>query len=473
MARVRVRGVAATAVTRFLLDRGHVVVQASPVIRERFGIPLVAEPADVTVKDAGRGELLVVGFWDEGLGVYGELVEGLGFVFSWRAPLGLYSIVKGRVVGRSGGGCVVELPGGLRGVLRDCGVGVGDDVVVSVVHPPVKPFERPVLSSVLRVVGDYVILLYGSQRLSVSEHVRDPVKRRELLAAAAASVMGRGFGVHVRSSGLYASPGDISGEVERLIGVLRGVLEEAASASSPSVLYRGEFLGIIGLSRLAKERLDSLRGRVVSTVPGHHMYKYGGGCLGDLVDFSEALVDAGYGASGVSGVLRGYVLSLLSSRPVVNVTHVRPSGEVLSLGPGRPVVVGEDVVVLRRVIRGGGVYDGLGVERRPGDVDYMFVYPGDWLVVHNYFRGGEWLGSYINVNTPPEVLPGEILYHDLAIDVAVTGDGAEIIDSDELEKYCGEQIITEPLCRKARETAEKAAQQPEKYITKTPPTEKH
>ncbi len=468
--RVRVRGVAATAVTRFLLQKGFRIVQASRVIQERLGIPLDPAPADVTVKDAGRGELLVIGYPDKARLVYETLVDALAHVFTWRAPIGLYSIVKAVVTGLDGDTCILELPGGLTARLERCGRSPGEPILVSVVHPPVKSFEETRVSRVLRVIGDYVMVLHGTARVSVSEHVRDPDKRRELVAAAVAAVMGKGLGVHVRSSGNYASAEDVVSEINRLIEKLHGLLEEAGEAEAPSVIYEGEFIGLIGLTSTAKERLDKIRSSAAPTVRGHHMYKYFGGCLSDVVDYAEEAVAHGSPSTVLEAALRGHVTRQLVSRPMVKLIHVRPTGEIIELSPGKVIHVDENTVIVKRVIRGDGVYDGLGVEKRRGDTDYVFIYPGKWLVSHNYFRGETWLGSYININTPPEILPGEILYHDLEIDIIYKpGHKPEIIDKEKLEEQRG-KTIPEKLYEKTIKEAEKALREIDKITTRQPPS---
>ena len=124
-------------------------------------------------------------------------------------------------------------------------------------------------------------------------------------------------------------------------------------------------------------------------------------------------------------------------------------------------------LVVKRVLRGTGLLDGLGVERRPGDVDYMVVGGDDWWISHNYYRGDKWLGTYVNINTPPEILPDTIKYHDLAVDIVIKPDGnINVIDIDELDKYHEEGIITDELYMEARRAVDGVTRQYEKYLYK-------
>ncbi|MCC6052852.1 MAG: DUF402 domain-containing protein, partial [Desulfurococcaceae archaeon] len=93
-----------------------------------------------------------------------------------------------------------------------------------------------------------------------------------------------------------------------------------------------------------------------------------------------------------------------------------------------------------------GVYDGLGVEKKPGDVDYVVVRSDQPILSHNYYRGEKWLGSYININTPPEVAPGLVKYNDLLVDVIVMPSGdVKVVDEKELDKAREAELVTEHL----------------------------
>ncbi len=462
MARVRVRGIAATALTKLLMDKGHVIVQASQVIQRRFGIPLNTAPADVTVKDGDTDELVVIGFPREAESVLGDIVSTLEDVFVWRPRLNLYSVVTGRVVDVRDNTCLIELPHGVIGELRDCSWETGRLVTVSIVKPAVKPWEKPRLSTSIRVVGEYVSLIYGSQRLSISEHVRSSVKRRELLAAATAAVMGKGYGVHLRSSSAYASPEDIVREISVLEEMLKGIMEKARGSSQPEIIYEGELVALISLSSNAKKILDEIRDRVTPTIPMHHSLKCYGGSLSDIVDYAETALARGCSRDLMAKALNDYILDKLVSSRIINIVHITPGGERVRLTPGKIESVVEKgdgyIIRLKRVFRGHGVLDGLGVEKNPGDYSETIVETGKWYIIHNYHRSnGEYIGTYININTPPEILPDTIKYHDLVVDIIYRpGEKPEIIDQEELEKHVEQGIIPEKLRRKIDKALEEA-----------------
>lgn len=470
MIRVRVRGISATAISKILLDKKYQIVQASTVIRERFGLDKDVSPADVTVKDADEDELLVLGFYDKAKHVYKDLVDSLKYVFQWVSPVGLYSIHVGVVKEKYEDKCLIEIEHA-QGILYNCRHNIGDQVIVSVEKAPVKPSEIARLSYRLRIVGEYVSLIHGSSNITLSEHIRDREKREFLVAVGTAKLIGTGLGLHFRSSSLYAGKEDIENEIDFLREKLKEIMAKAREVKEPpKKVYEGEFIGLIGLTSLAKKELDNYRNIVVSTIPYHHMLKTYGGVFSEVVDFIEKIIEEKPEVRKlVENSVEKYIIEKLLHVPRVRIIHVKPDGSRNELTPGylyKISKIGDSYqIILTRVMRSQGVYDGLNVEKKPGDIDYMFIRTNEWFISHNYYRNKEWIGSYININTPPEILPGMIKYHDLSIDIVVKPDsGSEIMDEEEFEKYCNEKIISEKLCHKTREKLEEIINSIHNYI---------
>jgi len=468
--RVRVRGITATAVSKILLDKGYKIVQPSSIIRERFKLDFDTAPADVTVKDSGEDELLVLGFYEKAERVYRDLAETLEYVFQWVSPVGLYSIHVGVVVESVNGTCVVDL-GKVRGLLENCRHKAGDRVLVGVERAPLKPGEKLRLSYEVRVVGEYVALIHGSSRVTVSEHIRDPSKRSFLAAVGVSKLIGTGLGIHFRSSSMYAEQKDIEREIEILLNKLKEILNKARGIErAPIQLYEGEFIGLLGLTSLAKEKLDAYRSSVVSTIPYHHTFKAYGGFLSELADFVEKLIDERRELMDVvKSAVEKYVVEKLLQNNRIKIIHIRPDGTRCELTAGYIYKVGRIDggyrLIVTRPLKGGGVYDGLGVEKREGDIDYMVVETNGWFVSHNYHRGGEWIGSYININTPPEILPDRIKYHDLILDVIVKPrEEPKIVDEEEFIKYCSEGILSSKICTAVREKAKEIVENIDRYV---------
>ena len=467
LVRVRIRGIYATALTQLALDRGFQVVQASRIIADRFGIPQLSLPADVTIKNSDEepSELLVVGYTWAAERVLEVLREELPYSFYWVSSLPLHSTVKARVLGSTGDGtCLAEVDG-VEAVLDtgECPP-QGSTVVAGVVRPGVRPGEKPVLRPGARVIGDYAILYEATApRVSVSEHVRDREKRAELMALAA-EYTSRGLSVHWRSSSRYATAQELREELARLEKMLREI-RERAEKGDPGVYSTGETVALVRLSLPDKKKLDQLRARTTPTAPLHHSLKSSAPSLSDIVDFSEKLIPHGVEDGKILAGLLDFLAERLAQRKTIELVHVKPDGTVVKIGPGRIQSIeqrGEGLAItIERRVRGRGVYDGLGVEKEPGDVIVSEIDTNTWTIIHKYYsRDGAYKGSYININTPPEIGDQGIIYLDLEADVVHLPSGEKkAIDLDRLMQAYRQGVITEKLYQRVMELVAELAPQ--------------
>ena len=446
--RVRVRGIYATALSKILLDRGFKIVEASEKIAERFSIELETDPADVTVKCTDiEDEVLVVGSPREALEVYNTITEELKYVFTWRSSIELYAVYKGLIVEKTGDYCTVDL-GGVRGQLTPCREEPGSSIIVGVRKASLKPGEKVLLTRNFMVRGKVLALIHGDLKITFSEHIRDSKTRSRLSTLALSKLMGTGLGVHFRSSSKYASDEFILEEIDKLLVEYRDLVEKARSLNAPIKLREGEFIGLIGVTSLAKSHLDEIRGTVARTIKMHHSLKSSG--LSDIVDLLEGVVASDTCSREISVRLLNYISRKLGEKRIIEFIHFKPTGERIFLGGGEVIDVAVEneaiKLLVKRVIKSSGMYDGLDSEKKPGDIDYVIVRSDQPILAHNYYRGEEWLGSYININTPPEITPMNIKYHDLLVDVVVYPDGrVKVIDENELEKAREAGLITEDL----------------------------
>jgi Ribonuclease G/E len=464
LTRVRVRGIYATAITRLLLEGGFHIVQASDQIAERFSLPQLTLPADVTVKSGSDpSELLVVGYTDHADRVLELLTRSIKYSFVWASSLPLHATVKARVEGKRNGRCVAKV-GSILAILSTS-EGLcesGKLVVASVVRPGVKPDELPRLVPGARVIGDYAIL-YESDKpsVTVSEHVRSKEKRAELQAIAS-DITSRGYGVHWRSSSRFAHPDQLIIHLRELEQELQKVKAEA-EAGGEGVYSRGERVAVLHLSGVDKAVLDEVRNGVVPTVRHHHSLKSLSTDLSVVVDFAERLLKE-FEREVVSRELLAFVADRVSELGRVKVLHVKPDGSVISLGVSevKTVQVNESSlkIILERKVKSHGLYDGLDVAREPGDTIVTEVESSKWYIVHRYYApSGRLKGIYVNVNTPPEVTPGTVKYLDLEVDVvARPGEEPRIIDEDKLRRWVDMGVISDELARKAVEVARSVAE---------------
>jgi len=465
---VRVRGIYATAISKILLDRGFKIVEASEKIAERFSIEPNTSPADVTVKTTDiEDEILIIGSPLEALQVYSVLVDALKYVFTWRSSVELYAVYKGLVMERLGELCKVNL-GDFTGILSPCRENPGSSIIVGVKKAPLKPGEKILLTRNFTIRGKILALVHGDPKITFSEHIKDSKVRAKLSSIALTKLMGSGLGVHFRSSSKYASSEIVLEEINKLLAEYRNLINRAQSLNGPMKLRDGEFIGLIGVTSLAKSILDEIRSSVTPTIKMHHSLKSSG--LSDLVDLLESVTTNTMCCHEISLKILNYICEKLRERREVEFIHIKPTGERISLREGE--VLGVSVLndnsillIVKRVIKSSGIYDGLNVEKKPGDIDYVVIRSDQPILVHNYYREGEWLGSYININTPPEIAPGLVKYHDLLVDIVILPNGqVKVIDEEELNKALESRLITEDLYDYAKKTLKQAINEYMKYI---------
>ena len=460
--KVRIRGIYTTALTKILLDKGFIIVQASQIIRQRFNIPENNAAPDLTIKTTDDSNtLLVIGFprqVDETLKILGE---ELRHTINWVSKLGLYSTVIGRVIDKRGNECTVSLPYGLTGVLGNCDSQPGSAIPVTVAKTAIKPRETVVLTKNIRVIGYYAALIKGSNRITISEHIRDPEKKAELITLSS-NIVREGYGVHWRSSAGRAEITVLLRELDELKKKINEIIEKTSRASEGEVVYEGEKIALITVTSPAKETLDKVRSKVVATIPRHHSYKALGGELSSIVDYAEKLVENKWinPEHAGEGVLY-YIAEKLKNSRRIEIIHIKPDGTPVRLTPGKleSIIVkdGHIILELKRIIRTPGVYDGLKIEKEPGDYDVMRIDTSSWTIIHRYHdRQGNLKGEYININTPPEIGVDKIVYQDLALDIIKRPNGTiELVDVEEYKKLLDNSIISKYTHKKILEILEK------------------
>ena len=217
----------------------------------------------------------------------------------------------------------------------------------------------------------------------------------------------------------------------------------------------------IGFPNQAKLRLDELRSRVSYTVPYHHYCRAGGEGLSSKVSFAEDLVERGLvPAEEMSRMFREQVEGITPRLgTMIKIIHIKPNGKRLSLGLGKVIWRGDGKARIQRRIMGFGVYDGLGVEKSPGDYAITEVTRFQpWMKTSYYSISGELKGRYYNISTPISLYPDHVHYFDLEIDVVVKPNSeAEIVDIELLEKALEEGRIREEVKIKALKIAEEIA----------------
>ncbi|EMA60773.1 hypothetical protein C470_08723 [Halorubrum distributum JCM 13561] len=502
MARARVRGIYATALTARLLDAGHEVVDASPPIRRRFDAEFENDPPDVRIETSGDRQ---------GVGASGDpgaveavrgLLTGAGRdALAWADPTPPGAVLDGEVTETLGGGAVVDLrvgdgqaggagdeaggapAGAAEGYLPygdvDAWVETGDPVRVQV-RESAAPWtdQRPELAGKLRVGSDLVALEPGS---GTRVDVRDDEAAREL------SGMLDLLDLDPPDGWLAVwQPPAVDADTEALTAGLDAAvdaaeeLRAAVESGEGSESVGGEAdsdgggLGVRGdrsrlrdapvaapsagvwvwFGRESRFGLDDARRTATATMPGHHRVKAGSADASAGVDLAEALCEPAADAEFPFAT----VTDAFGPREgdALRIDHGKPDGRLITLGEGTVTGVDPDgTVAVEREMTGGGTYDGLGVDRVAGDVAETSLKEGRWWYPTTYRgRDGTVRGTYVNVCTPVEIFPDAARYVDLHVDVVKRPDGTvERVDDDELDEAVAAGTVPEPLAEKARSVA--------------------
>lgn len=202
----------------------------------------------------------------------------------------------------------------------------------------------------------------------------------------------------------------------------------------------------------AKASLDVIRSKVTYTLPYHHLCRAGGETLSNVVSMLEELVDSGALERELAERRIADLVNRLAPRRGCSamIHHTKPlSGKIL-LGPFRFYRSG-DVLIGERVIRSFGKYDGLDVDKTPGDLSVSKIKRFSWRMDTRYYGLGKAeKGRYINISTPIHVYESHAWYVDLGIDVVEKPNGERrIIDTEELDKLLENSCISKELYDKA------------------------
>jgi Ribonuclease G/E len=456
-ARIRVRGIYSTALTRVLLTSGYDVVQASPPIRRRFDESFDDTDHDVDVETTNDRQGVGVGGESA---VVADVVETLRVgtdTLAWESQTPRGAVFDARVVETLGGGAVCDLGEGegyLPYHVTDAHVEEGDELRVQVrADRPPWSGDRAELGTTLETDAGLATLVAGKRGVTVD--TRDDAAGREL--AGMTDLLGvdvpGGWGIRWRHAATDA-------DMETLRTALTDAVDRATALASvrdepieaPSRRLRPASTSWVWFGRESRFALDDYRREVATTMPGHHRTKAGAEAASAGVDFAEALcVPEGEFPFDVVTRQFGPV-----EGDTVSIGHGKPDGRLITLGRGEVVEHGPDgTLAVRREMGGSGTYDALGVDQEPGDVALTKFREGRWWYPTVYrSHEGEVKGTYVNVCTPVECFPDVVRYVDLHVDVVKHADGAvERVDDDELDDAVEAGELSEALAEKARSVA--------------------
>ena len=476
MIKARIRGIYSQSLTQIMLQNHFEMVQPTPEVARRFGLPYRSEIPDVDIWDRSDLQGIVAIAYESILERLTDVLRRrLGGVIIRTPRVAKSSIYRGLVLGRDEktGQIRVDL-GAISGLLPDRGLQKDQYVMVQVrAHDYGR--KAPVLSSSITLPGRAAVLL-PEPVVRLSTKIKDQEARRNL------AVLGRkirdrsdNWGILWRTSAEHLTEKELQDEVDDLLDTTQNIYKRFNELEDTGLLFEGTSNADIEFPAEVKDALDKTRATIKPTIDHHHFYKSAG--YSALVDLSEMIIEDRPGE-------RGYISSKVEkivSRDIprvndpINIEHVKLDGRNIVLARGRVTEFTSKGFLIKRQFRhttrklklSQEISEDVEVVGDEGDYAMTHVIPGALTLYTDYYsREGNLKGTYVNINTGVEVYPsngsspGKIRYIDLEIDVvkAPVNEEPRIIDQHLLKRAVQRGFVTEEMANQYRRRAENIAQ---------------
>ena len=446
--KANVRGIYTTALTKLLLDHGFEIVNPSLTIKKRFGLHDNPAPPDLKIKDRYDVQgVRVLGTFEAVSKFHSVLQSSFEDVITRKWLVSVDGIYKGKVVDLDEFSVYVDIGDGVVGRIPKSEVAYANEKQLTVqVERKRIGAKHPLLTTNLKIVGNYAILAQNS-KVGVSLKIRDLQKRAELYALGK-NLAPNGWGIIWRETSANQPQEALENEIRMLADKVEALKGKMASAEAPALLVDGLYFMDVEFPYFSKKGMDKLRASVTPTLDGHHFFKSCGGKVSSVLEMAERLLEEGEASEKIENSFREQILyEFPEEGSVVDIEHVKLSGIVFHLGQATVEVVNDKELKYKRIMRGNGFYDGLGVKKEAGDTALSETRLGEWHIVTKYFSSnGELKGTYVNLNTPVELYPHAIRYVDLEVDVCIQPNGAvQVLDLEKLEKALERGFISKGL----------------------------
>ena len=455
-----------------MLQNHFDIVQPTPEVARRFGLPYRSDIPDVDIWDRSDLQGIVAIAYESVLARLTDVLRRrLGGVITRTPRVAKSSVYRGVVLGKDErtGQTKVDL-GTIAGLLPDRGLQRGQEIMVQIrAHDYGR--KAPVLSSSITIPGRAAVLL-PDPVVRLSTKIKDQDSRRNLL------ILGRkirehteNWGVLWRTAAERLTEEELRDEVDDLLDTAQQVYNKYNELETAGILFEGTSNADIEFPSEVKDALDKTRAKIKPTIERHHFYKSAG--YASLVDLAEMIIED-------RPEERRYVTSKLDkvvSRDMprvddsVNIEHVKLDGRNIVLARGRVAETNSRGFTIRRQFRhtnrklklNQDTLESVDVVSSEGDYAITHVVPGALTLVTNYYsRDNQLKGTYVNVNTGVEVYPsngnspGKIRYVDLEIDVvkAPITESPRIIDQHLLKRAVQRGFITEEMADESRSKAQ-------------------
>lgn len=457
---VRLRGIYSTALAKILIDHGFKLTYPSNVILQRFEgvIENLRVPFDLDILDRRNRQGIELNGKEEVieklLEILRLLLPDLTVFYTKVSPNGFYKGIVTRI-NMERNYAILNL-GETEGIMHLNNenfheeINEGDELLVRV--EKVRPGLSEVRSSIT-IAGRYAVLI-PENAVRISHKIRG--KKRDELFFLGKTIKPDSWGILWRTAAAAEDVTALIAEIEDLTKLAQMIFKNAEKTKAPAAVYEENITTILEFPSLSKIKLDEIRSEVVATVRNHHQLKVMGHDLSLLVDFGERILaklpEHHFIINEAADFTFLEIFPSLGSE--VCIDHVKFNGRTIFLSPGHVIKSdpNERKLLLKRMFKAGGKFDGLNIPKEAGDYGVMEVREGEWFVKTTYFsRDGIYKGEYFNINTPVEVYPGlypephRIRYVDLEVDLIRTKDSVRVIDLEKLEYAKEESIISEQL----------------------------
>ncbi len=449
---VKIRGIYSTSLTKLFLDNGLKIATPSKRIQERLGIE--GEPwADTIVYDKedklgvvvhGKDDEKIIEIFKENFNDFCKREIKVGDIY--------VGVIEDVITNKK----LIQIDlGDIKGYLPISEfygiIEKGKKIIVQV-----KKYLKngdALLSTSLRMFGESAIVIKKGFS-KVSKHLKNKEEQKRLLSISK-EYQEKGYGILWKALAEGRPEEMLKKEINGMINELEE-LEKKYENMNIGKVKDGQKIIFVDFGKNAREFLDKIRDKILPTIIGHHRLRVVDHNV--LVDICEHLIKENV-------VKKDYINNLLmqfiwekeigAKNGIYSIIHKKLDGTKIVMN-GK--IIKKDFenkeIVIRRNVRTKGIYDGLNIEKEPGDFILTYIKEGSWYIIHEYLsREGKLKGRYFSINTPIEIFPSYAAYIDLEIDVIEKNGEREIIDEDKLEEAVG-VYIEESLAKKAYEVAE-------------------
>ncbi len=443
--KVKIRGIYSTALTNLLKNKNVDVVQPSELMSKRMNIESNNESATTLIydKDDLNG-VIVSGKNSE------KIIEILkdklsDFVVKKLETGAIYCVT---IKSTKSDKVTVDL-GDEEGILtlqNYWGFLKEGEKVIAQVKATVN--GKKILTTNLRIFGENAILIKNGFT-KVSRHIKNN-EERERIKKISEEIKEEGWGVLWKALAKDKDEETLKEELKRLYQKEKEIKEKFEKAEESQLIEEGLNVFYVDFGPHSKKELDRIRKKVVNTISGHHFLKSGG--LNMLVDFAEFLENIDDNV-----ILKKIDKVLEKNGPkqgmFYKIEHKKIGSKEIMFKGIIDFIENEEIVLKRR-LKAGGRFDGIGGKIEQGDYAKTFFKPNSWVVKHIYFdKKNNQKGIYYNINTPIEVFPEFSRYIDLEIDVVEKNGSKKIVDKEKLESIKNKGLIKKEIAEKAVEIA--------------------